>query len=112
MTKRLVLSGLSMAAMQRSAGMLRVLGHPVRLKLIELIAQRPYTVTELQRLLGQPHNAISQHLNKLKAHDLVHSQRSGRYVRYSTTHTGVIGILRAIHHYEHVHATFSDGEAI
>ena len=101
-----------MAAMQRAADMLRAVSHPVRLKLLELLAQQPRTVGDLAATLGQAPNAISQHLSHMHARGILDRRRDGRQVYYALTHAAAIGVLRAVHRYEHMHQSFEGGEAI
>ncbi len=112
MAQRPALAGLPMPSMRRAADLLRVIGHPVRLKLIELLVQRPHTVGDLARLVDRQPHAVSQHLSLMAGRGLLDRRREGRRVYYRVTHAGVLGVWRAIHNYEHIHASFQDGEAI
>jgi rhodanese-related sulfurtransferase/DNA-binding HxlR family transcriptional regulator len=56
---------------------------PVRLELLDLLAQAPRTVEELARASGQSIANTSQHLQALHAAGLVEREREGNRVRYS-----------------------------
>ena len=56
---------------------------PVRLELIDLLAQAPRTVEEIARISGQSTANASQHLQALHAAGLVNRAREGNRVRYS-----------------------------
>ena len=56
---------------------------PVRLELIDLLAQAPRTVEELARASGQSTANTSQHLQALHTAGLVERSREGNKVRYS-----------------------------
>ena len=56
---------------------------PVRLELLDLLAQAPRTVEELARAGGQSTANTSQHLQALHAAGLVERERDGNRVRYS-----------------------------
>jgi rhodanese-related sulfurtransferase len=56
---------------------------PVRLELLDLLAQAPRTVDELGRASGQSNANASQHLQALHAAGLVERMREGNRVRYS-----------------------------
>ena len=56
---------------------------PVRLELLDLLAQAPRTVDELARASGQSGANASQHLQALHAAGLVTRAREGTSVRYS-----------------------------
>jgi DNA-binding transcriptional ArsR family regulator len=56
---------------------------PVRLELLDLLAQAPRSVEELARLTGQSTANASQHLQALRAAGMVTRAREGTRVRYS-----------------------------
>lgn len=56
---------------------------PVRLELLDLLAQAPRSVDELARASGQSNANASQHLQALHAAGLVERTREGNRVRYS-----------------------------
>src|ERR671918_2997360 len=56
---------------------------PVRLELLDLLAQAPRTVEELARLSGQSTANASQHLQALRAAGMVTRAREGTRVRYA-----------------------------
>src|SRR5918912_3505407 len=56
---------------------------PVRLELLDLLAQAPRTVDELARASGQSTANTSQHLQALRAAGMVTRAREGTRVRYS-----------------------------
>ena len=66
------------------AGKLKVLGHPVRLKLLCMIArQAEPCVSELWVCLNQPQPVVSQHLAVLKEKGIVRSEVQGNRRIYS-----------------------------
>ncbi len=56
---------------------------PVRLELLDLLAQAPRSVDELARAIDQTNANTSQHLQALHAAGLVTRQREGTRVRYA-----------------------------
>jgi rhodanese-related sulfurtransferase len=56
---------------------------PVRLELLDLLAQAPRSVEELARLSGQSRANASQHLQALRAAGMVTRAREGTRVRYA-----------------------------
>jgi rhodanese-related sulfurtransferase len=56
---------------------------PVRLELLDLLAQAPRSVDELARLSGQSNANASQHLQALRAAGMVTRTREGTRVRYA-----------------------------
>jgi rhodanese-related sulfurtransferase len=61
----------------------KALASPVRLELIDLLAQAPRTVEGLARASGQSTANASQHLQALHGAGLVERSREGNKVRYS-----------------------------
>ena len=55
---------------------------PVRLELLDLLAQAPRTVDGLARATGQSNANVSQHLQALHAAGMVSRERDGTSVRY------------------------------
>jgi len=60
----------------------KALASPVRLELLDLLAQAPRTVDELAQASGQSNANASQHLQALHAAGLVARERDGTRVRY------------------------------
>lgn len=60
----------------------RVLGDPTRLKILEALAKREHTVSELVEVLSAPQSRISNHLACLRWCRLVEAEREGRTVVY------------------------------
>ncbi|GAC1521739.1 MAG: metalloregulator ArsR/SmtB family transcription factor [Thermoleophilaceae bacterium] len=61
----------------------KALASPVRLELLDLLAQGPRTVEELARTSGQSTANASQHLQVLHAAGMVAREREGNHVRYA-----------------------------
>ena len=71
-----------MARLERAAGVMRVLSHPHRLRICELLMAGRVAVNELAKQLGVPSNVVSQHLSIMKAHGLLAGERDGKTVYY------------------------------
>lgn len=68
--------------LDRAAAVLRILAHPVRLRLVEILLMEPVPVHELAERTDQAPAAISQHLNSMRAHGILDARRDGRAVYY------------------------------
>ena len=66
----------------RAATVIKCLGHPLRLRLLEALEQGERTVTELQDYADMSQAAVSQQLATLKARGIVDSRREGTFVYY------------------------------
>jgi DNA-binding transcriptional ArsR family regulator len=76
---------------------LKVLGHPVRLKLLCMIArQEDPCVSELWVCLNQPQPVVSQHLAVLKEKGIVQSEVQGNRRIYSITDPFVRDLVATI----------------
>ena len=72
-----------MGTAERAAELLRALAHPVRLQIVELLSNHDHRcVHELVEQLAVSQPAVSQHLQVLRAAELVIGTRVGKEVRY------------------------------
>ena len=77
------------------AGLFRVLGHPARVRIIELLRDGERSVGALQAELGLESGATSQHLSALRRVGLVESRRDGTSVFYRAADEKVFDLLDA-----------------
>ncbi len=61
----------------------KAFANPIRLRMLDLLSKRAYTVTELQEKLGITTPNTSQHLAILKAAGIVATERIGKQIRCS-----------------------------
>lgn len=85
-----------MQTLEKAASVLRVLAHPHRLRIIELLSEGPRHVGDLAAELKLAQNAVSQHLNFMKAHGILDSERQGRSVAYQVVHPQAMTVLGCI----------------
>ena len=71
-----------MDVLEQSAAVMRVLAHPQRLRICELLTTERVSVNGIAEHLRLASNAVSQHLNMMKAHGLVSCERAGKTVYY------------------------------
>jgi ArsR family transcriptional regulator len=64
------------------AQLFRVLGHPVRIRILELLSDGERTVGDLQAELNLDSSGTSQHLAALRQQGVLESRRSGTSVYY------------------------------
>lgn len=83
-------------ALEATARVLRVIAHPHRLKIIELIARRELTVGEVAHQVGIAPNACSQHLNIMRAHGVLSSRRDGKTICYKVENPHALNVLSCI----------------
>jgi ArsR family transcriptional regulator, zinc-responsive transcriptional repressor len=68
--------------LEQAALIMRVLAHPHRLRICELLMHQRICVNAIAEHLGIPSNAASQHLGILKAYGILGSERDGKTVYY------------------------------
>lgn len=83
------------AVCQAKAELFRVLGHPARVRILELLRDGERTVGDLQAALGLDSSGTSQHLSALRKRDLVESRREGTSVYYRIKDPGTNELLEA-----------------
>jgi DNA-binding transcriptional ArsR family regulator len=64
------------------AQLFRVLGHPVRIRILELLTDHERTVGDLQAELNLDSSSTSQHLAALRQQDVLESRRAGTNTYY------------------------------
>ena len=91
-------SELTAEKLARTAEMLRVLAHPQRLRLIELLERKAVglPVNELSACIGLAPAATSQHLNHMRRAGVLASLRQGREVWYRIADPRSLTILHCM----------------
>ncbi|KRF12402.1 ArsR family transcriptional regulator [Nocardioides sp. Soil797] len=80
---------------QAKADLFRTLGHPVRIRVLELLVERPTPVRDLLATIDVESSNLSQQLAVLRRAGLVTSTREGSLVIYSVTTSAVADLLLA-----------------
>jgi ArsR family transcriptional regulator len=78
---------------QLKAEFFKTLGHPVRIRVLELLSDREQAVAELLPHVGVEPAHLSQQLAVLRRAGLVTSRREGSTVIYSLTNPNVADLL-------------------
>ena len=76
-----------------NANLFRVLGHPARVRILELLREGERSVGALQAELGLDSGGTSQHLAALRRIGLVESRREGTSVYYRVDDQRVFELL-------------------
>ena len=83
-------------AFGQAAECLKVLAHPVRLRMVQLLLQGRYTVGELAEDCQVPDNVASEHLRLMQRCGFFTSQREGRKVYYEVSEPHLQDIMSCI----------------
>ena len=75
---------------------LKVLGHPIRLKIVCGLLSENACVTDIYKCLSLPQATVSQHLSLLRNKNIVKSVRQGVKMRYKVVNEDIIKIVRAL----------------
>lgn len=73
----------------------KALGHPVRIRILEILIGGEHSVQDLQQALHLEQPIVSQHLAMLRAKNIVNARKAGTTVWY-TVRVPLIGELLAI----------------
>ena len=65
------------------ADFFKALGHPVRIRILEIIRGSERSVQELQEALGLDQSTVSQQLSVLRSRNVVTGRKEGTTVRYT-----------------------------
>jgi DNA-binding transcriptional ArsR family regulator len=75
------------------ADFFKALAHPLRIRILELLADGEKNVNELQTLIGTEGSAVSQQLSVLRAKNIVVGTKDGNRVLYSLRDPMIIDLL-------------------
>lgn len=78
---------------ESAAKLFRILGHPMRLAIIEALLQRPWCVCELAEQLGMNKSVTSKHLSSLKSVGIIDMRREGTQVNCILTMPCVLDMM-------------------
>ena len=80
----------------RESEILKVLGHPIRLKIVAGLMSQSCNVKKIWECLALPQATVSQHLALLKNKNIISGRREGVEVYYQVTSPEAIKIITAI----------------
>ncbi len=70
----------------------KALGNPVRLAILEILADGQKCVAEIVSMLGNEFPVVSQHLSVLRQYGVIKNERNGRQVYYELADTGIVDL--------------------
>jgi len=78
---------------QMKADLLKALGQPTRLKILELLADGERCVCEIFPAIDEEQSNISKHLSFLRSQGIVEAERRGMRVFYRLTNPRILKLL-------------------
>lgn len=88
-------------ALTQAAECFKVLAHPVRLRIVDILMQGDYPVGEIAHMCAVQPNQASEHLRLMQVQGLLKSERRGRTVYYKIDSPRVPSLLRCIRQHCH-----------
>ncbi|KAB7706167.1 metalloregulator ArsR/SmtB family transcription factor [Bacillus aerolatus] len=78
---------------QFKADFFKALSHPVRIRILELLAEGDKNVNEIQTMIGSEGSSVSQQLSVLRSKNIVFGTKEGNRVVYSLRDPMIIDLL-------------------
>jgi ArsR family transcriptional regulator len=79
-----------------SAGLLKALGHPLRLRLVCGLCRQPSNLTRIGAALGAPLSTVALHLAVLRRAGVLEEQRTGSEISFPVRDARVLRILESL----------------
>ncbi|MFH1422072.1 MAG: metalloregulator ArsR/SmtB family transcription factor [Planctomycetota bacterium] len=79
------------------AQIIKALGHPLRLEIVDLLSDGELCVEEIAQTVGSERSNVSRHLSVLASVDLVKSRKQGLNIYYSLKVPCVIDFFCCVH---------------
>ncbi len=73
-------NGLETMIYEKQVSICKAFANPIRLRILDMIAQRPYAASELQEQLAISKANLSQHMTILRAAGVIITHREGKQV--------------------------------
>ncbi len=84
------------ALVELIAARFRVLGEPMRIRLLDALREGPATVQELEAATGASQQNVSKHLGVLLREGLVSRSKAGNFSRYEIADEGVFELCEQV----------------
>lgn len=94
---------MDMETQGKKAMLLKAMGHPIRVEIIELLGKKEMCACEIASLFDCDRTTVSKHLAILKDLGIIGQRREGLYIYYSLKLHCLVSMLQCIEH-----AIFSD----
>jgi DNA-binding transcriptional ArsR family regulator len=82
--------------LRKASDCLKLMAHPVRLRMAEILMQGEFPVHQVAALCGLPSHQASEHLRLMQGHGFLSSQRRGRAVYYKIASPNLPGLIKCI----------------
>ncbi len=82
--------------LKHSVEILKALGHPVRLQIVQMLEQGEICVFVFQKHFNLDFSTISRHLSQLKHAGILEDQKRGKFVFYRLKCPCILGIIECL----------------
>jgi ArsR family transcriptional regulator, zinc-responsive transcriptional repressor len=82
--------------LEQAAECLRIMAHPARLRIVDILMQGDFPVHEIAAMCDLPAHQASEHLRLLQGRGFLASRRKGRTVYYRIASPRLPALLRCI----------------
>ncbi|MBN1456431.1 MAG: winged helix-turn-helix transcriptional regulator [Sedimentisphaerales bacterium] len=82
--------------LDQAAECLKLMAHPARLRIVDVLTQGEFAVHEIAELCQTSPNQTCEHLRLLKGHKLLSSERRGRTVYYKIASDQLAALLECV----------------
>lgn len=82
--------------LEQAAECLKILSHPHRLRIIQMLLQGRYTVGELAESCGIPSHMASEHLRLMQRCGFLNSEKEGRKAFYEVIEPHLANIMQCV----------------
>lgn len=94
---------------QFKAEFFKALGHPLRIRILELLRDRPMSVTEIQDATKSPGSSVSQQLAVLRGRSVLVTERRGTTIIYRVQDPAIFELLDVARRIFNAHLTDTIG---
>ncbi|WP_109489092.1 ArsR/SmtB family transcription factor [Occallatibacter savannae] len=88
---------LSDEELDRVAQQFRLLGEPMRLRILQTICKKPLTVNEIVEATGATQSNISKHLSLLASSGIIRREKNAQFVYYSLRDPMTMKLCELVH---------------
>lgn len=88
---------LTVEELERIAGRFKVLGEPMRLRILQSVCKEPRSVSEIVAAVGSTQANVSKHLALLTAGGVLARRRNGQCVYYAVKDKMAVKLCELVH---------------
>lgn len=85
------------AELEKVAGQFRLLGEPMRLKILQALCVRPLAVGEIVAATGATQSNVSKHLSLLSSAGIITRHKDGQFVYYGMSNPLTLKLCELVH---------------